>query len=105
MSSASSSIETPAFTRRTLAWLCTSLLKGISCDAQSDLLDRSHVDVLRDGQTRVFLSTSNPSRTDSLSSHSSGGPRGIRNVKDLGAGRPIGLRHHTDPREREPMIG
>ena len=30
MSSASSSIETPAFTRRTFAWLSTSLLKGMS---------------------------------------------------------------------------
>jgi len=30
MSSASSSIETPAFTRRTLDWLSTSLLKGMS---------------------------------------------------------------------------
>jgi hypothetical protein len=30
MSQASSSIETPAFTRRTLDWLSTSLLKGMS---------------------------------------------------------------------------
>jgi hypothetical protein len=30
MSSASSSIETPAFTRRTFDWLSTSLLKGMS---------------------------------------------------------------------------
>jgi len=30
MSSANSSIETPAFTRRTLDWLSTSLLKGMS---------------------------------------------------------------------------
>jgi hypothetical protein len=33
MSSASSSIETPAFTRRTLPWLRISLLKGISRQA------------------------------------------------------------------------
>ena len=33
MSSASSSIETPALTRRTLDWLSTSLLKGISREA------------------------------------------------------------------------
>ena len=33
MSSASSSIETPAFTRRTLDWLSTSLLKGMSREA------------------------------------------------------------------------
>ncbi len=30
MDSASSSMETPAFTRRTLDWLNTSLLKGMS---------------------------------------------------------------------------
>jgi hypothetical protein len=30
MDSASSSIETPALTRRTLDWLSTSLLKGMS---------------------------------------------------------------------------
>jgi hypothetical protein len=35
MSSASSSIETPAFTRRTLDWLSTSLLKGMSREALS----------------------------------------------------------------------
>ena len=33
MSSASSSIETPALMRRTLAWLSTSLLKGMSREA------------------------------------------------------------------------
>jgi hypothetical protein len=33
MSSASSSMEVPAFTRRTLAWLSTSLLKGMSREA------------------------------------------------------------------------
>ena len=33
MSSASSSIETPALTRRTLAWDRTSLLKGMSREA------------------------------------------------------------------------
>ena len=33
MSSANSSIETPAFTRRTFAWLSTSLLKGMSREA------------------------------------------------------------------------
>jgi hypothetical protein len=32
MSSANSTIETPAFTRRTLDWLSTSLLKGMSRD-------------------------------------------------------------------------
>jgi hypothetical protein len=35
MSSARSSIETPVFRRRTLAWLSTSLLKGMSRDALS----------------------------------------------------------------------
>ena len=33
MSSANSSMETPAFTRRTLAWLSTSLLNGMSREA------------------------------------------------------------------------
>jgi hypothetical protein len=45
--------------------------------AQRDLLNRSHVDVLHDGRPRAFLSTSNPSRTDPPSSHSSAaGPAG-----------------------------
>jgi len=35
MSSASSSIETPAFTRRTVDWDRTSLLKGMSRDDDS----------------------------------------------------------------------
>jgi hypothetical protein len=33
MSSARASIETPAFRRRTLAWLSASLLKGMSREA------------------------------------------------------------------------
>jgi hypothetical protein len=33
MSSAKSSIETPAFRRRTLDWLSTNLLKGMSREA------------------------------------------------------------------------
>ena len=40
MSSASSSIETPALTRRTLDWLSTSLLKGMSREGdERDLLN------------------------------------------------------------------
>lgn len=35
LSSASSSIETPAFTRRTFAWESTSLLKGMSREGAS----------------------------------------------------------------------
>ena len=38
MSSASSSMETPALTRRTLDWLSTSLLKGMSREALSVIL-------------------------------------------------------------------
>jgi hypothetical protein len=34
MSSASSSIETPAFTRRTFDWLSKSLLKGMSREGE-----------------------------------------------------------------------
>jgi hypothetical protein len=50
MSSASSSIETPAFTRRTFACDSTSLLKGMSRDALRTILGlAAAISVLRDG--------------------------------------------------------
>src|ERR1700687_5915450 len=43
MLSASCSIETPVFTRRTLDWLSTSLLKGISRDGLSLIFETALV--------------------------------------------------------------
>ena len=49
MLSASASTDTPALTRRTLAWLSTSLLKGMSCDRLGAILGEAVISVLRDG--------------------------------------------------------
>src|SRR5580692_5798828 len=46
MSSARSSMETPAFRRRTLDWLSTSLLKGMLREALSVILERAVVMVV-----------------------------------------------------------
>jgi hypothetical protein len=107
ISSASSSIETPAFIRRTLAWLSTSLLKGMSRDALNVIFWTEAMSVFSaTGGRDAFLSTSNPSRTDTAFLSLFGRRfRGIREVEDLGARRSIGLRHHTERRERERMIG
>ena len=49
MLSASASIETPAFTRRTLAWLRTSLLNGMSRDGFRTIFWVAAIGNLRDG--------------------------------------------------------
>ena len=51
MLSASCSIETPAFTRRTFDWLSTSLLKGMSREGDSVIFCTAFVIfALHDGQ-------------------------------------------------------
>ena len=62
MSSARSSIETPAFTRRTLAWLSTSLLKGMSREALRTIFAWTWPSVFSATGGREPLSASNPSR-------------------------------------------
>src|SRR6266853_2697668 len=105
MSSASSSIETPAFTRRTLDWLSSSLLKGMSRDALRVIFWTEAISILRDGRPRASLSSSNPSQTDRSYLSLFCRPRRNRDVEDLGAGRAVGLRHHTERGEREGVIG
>ena len=72
MSSASSSIETPAFRRRTFDWLSTSLLKGMSREALRVIFGTAFamLVVLRDGRPKDSLSTSNPSQNLAQPSHS-----------------------------------
>ena len=82
MSSASSSIETPAFTRRTFAWLSTSLSKGMSREALSVIL---RVDVfiglLRDGRPGASLPAFQPvTKTRPASSSEAAGRAGRRGV-------------------------
>ena len=60
MSSASSSIDTPALTRRTFAWLSTSLLKGMSREALRVIFFDFVMRLLRDGRSKASLSTSKP---------------------------------------------
>jgi hypothetical protein len=62
----------PVFTRRTLDWLSTSLLKGMSREALNVIFWTEAISILRDGRPGAFLSTSNPSRTDRPLSHSPG---------------------------------
>src|SRR5665213_4626654 len=58
MSSASSSIESPVLTRRTLAWDRTSLLKGMSWDLLRTIVGwvLAMGRVLRDGRPELSLS-------------------------------------------------
>src|SRR5579883_2128438 len=61
MSSASSSIETPALMRRTLDWLSTSRLKGMSREALSAILGTDFdMDRLRDGRPGATLPAYQP---------------------------------------------
>ena len=62
MSSASSSIETPALMRRTLAWLRTSRLNGMSRELESAILATDFgMDHLRDGPAEnLFLDLLEP---------------------------------------------
>ena len=53
--SASSSIETPALTFRTLDWLSTSLLKGMSREALRVIFLNLVMGFLRDGRSRDSL--------------------------------------------------
>src|ERR1700742_3884022 len=69
---ARSSIDMPAFTRRTLDWLSTSLLKGMSRD-DDRVIFCTAVAIgifLRNGRPKDSLSTSNPSRNPRPSSPS-----------------------------------
>src|ERR1700686_405048 len=65
MSSARSSTETPALTRRTFAWDRTSLLKGMSWDRLRTILGWGFVmcDVSMTGRPGDSLSAFNPSQT------------------------------------------
>src|SRR6185312_6306539 len=62
MSSARSSIEMPAFTRRTLDWLSTSLLKGMSREGDSVIFWTFVICTLHDGPPGDSLLAFNPSR-------------------------------------------
>src|ERR1700746_1026004 len=62
MLSASCSIETPAFTRRTLDWLRTSLLKGMSREGDSVIFWTFVICTLHDGPPGDSLLAFNPSR-------------------------------------------
>ncbi len=61
MSSASSSIETPALMRRTLAWLSTRRLKGMSRELESAILGTDFgMDLLRDGPAETLSRPTQP---------------------------------------------
>src|SRR6184192_4199719 len=63
MLSASCSMEMPAFTCRTLDWLRTSLLNGMSREGDSVIFWIAFVrSILHDGQPGASLSAFNPSR-------------------------------------------
>src|SRR5260370_42160384 len=75
MSSASSSIETPAFKRRTFDWLSTSLLKGMSREVLRAIFCTAlAISVYSATDGRETLSTSNPSRNPAQPSHSPSPP-------------------------------
>ena len=72
MLSASCSIETRAFTRRTLDWLRTSLLKGMSREGDSVIFWTFVICILHDGPLGDSLLAFNPSRKNGLSFPSCG---------------------------------
>src|SRR3984957_12521017 len=76
MLSDSCSIETPAFTRRTLDWLSTSLLKGMSREGDSVIFWTFVICILHNGPPRDSLLATNPSRKSAHSSHSCAGAGG-----------------------------
>jgi hypothetical protein len=72
MSSASSSIDTPALTWRTFDWLSISLPKGnVARGAEGDLLLLGHRDISATGQPGASLPTSKPvTENPATTSHS-----------------------------------